>query len=105
MRPIDNLKRWFERDIRLATWREVEAIVDQPHVAEIRFSTDRFTYTVTADTNHGESYLGCTCFERERRRGRDLPDGKFSQGTWAEIVEAITDNEIVPVRPPPGLLF
>lgn len=105
---IETLKLWFERDIRHSTWRNVDKLVDQPHVAEIRFSTDRFTYTITADNNHGESYLGCTCFERQRRRGRDLPDGLFSAETWSEIVEAITENEIIPVRsppPPPGCLF
>lgn len=98
MTPMDMLKQWFERDIRLTTWAEVEKLVEQPLVAEIRFSTDLFTYTITVDANHGENYLGCTCFERSRRRGCDLPDGKFSRETWAEIVAAITENEILAVR-------
>jgi hypothetical protein len=42
---MDTLKLWFERDIRLLQWSEVEKRVDQPHVAEIRFSTDRFFAT------------------------------------------------------------
>lgn len=99
MTPMDMLKLWFERDIRLVSWVEVEKRVEQPLVAEIRFSTDRFTYTITVDANHGENYLGCTCFERSRRRGCDLPDGKFSKETWAEIIAAITENEILPDRP------
>lgn len=98
MTPMDMLRQWFERDIRLATWAEVEKLVEQPLVAEIRFSTDQFTYTITVDANHGENYLGCTCFERSRRRGGDLPDGTFSKETWAEIVAAITENEILAVR-------
>jgi len=98
MTPMELLKKWVERDIRLVTWYQVEKLVEQPRVAEIRFSTDRFTYTVTVDANHGENYLGCTCFERSRRRGCDLPDGKVTRETWAEIVAAITENEIAATR-------
>ncbi len=47
------------------------------------------------DAKHGENYMGCTCFERARRRGRDLPDGKFGRENWIEIVTAITVNEIL----------
>jgi hypothetical protein len=99
MTPMELLRQWFERDVRLVTWSEVEKLVEQSLVAEIRFSTERFTYTITVDANHGENYLGCTCFERTRRRGCDLPDGKFSKETWAEIMAAISENEILPDRP------
>lgn len=102
MRLIDELKAWFERDVHMMTWREVEAVVDQPSVAEIRFSTGRFRYVVTADVNHGESFLGGTCFDRVGRQSRDLPEGDCSERTWAKIVAEILENERGPVRPAQG---
>ena len=93
MRLIDNLKDWFERDVEFVTWREVEAVVDQPSVAEIRFSTGRFRYVVTADVNHGESFLGGTCFDRVGRQSRDLSEGDCSERTWGRIVAEILENE------------
>ena len=93
MRLIDNLKDWFERDVDFMTLREVEAVVDQPSVAEVRFSTGRFNYTVTADVNHGESFLGGTCFDRVGRQSRDLVEGDCSERTWGRIVAEILENE------------
>ena len=93
MRLIDNLKDWFERDVDFMTLREVEAVVDQPSVAEVRFSTGRFIYTVTADVNHGESFLGGTCFDRVGRQSRDLVEGDCSERTWGRIVAEILENE------------
>lgn len=102
MRLIDELKAWFERDVHMMTWREVEAIVDQPRVAEIRFSTERFRYVVTADVNHGESFLGGTCFDRVGRQSRDLSEGDCSERTWDKIVVEILENERGPVRSTQG---
>lgn len=93
MRLIDKLKDWFERDVHLMSWREVETVVDQPCVAEVRFSTGRFSYTVTADVNHGESFLGGTCFDRVGRQSRDLVEGDCSERTWGRIVAEILGNE------------
>ena len=93
MRLIDELKAWFERDVHLMSWREVETVVDQPSVAEVRFSTGRFNYTVTADVNHGESFLGGTCFDRVGRQSRDLVEGDCSERTWGRIVAEILENE------------
>lgn len=89
---MDMLKSWIERDIRLVTWQEVQIRVEHALVAEIRFPTDLFTYTIIVDANHGENHLGYICFQRSRRRGCDLPDGNLSKKTWAEIVAAITEN-------------
>jgi hypothetical protein len=105
MPPLDSLKQWFNRDIRQVTWREVDTIVDQPSVAEIRSSTKSFVYTITADENHGRSYLGCTCFDRQRRVTRYLPKGVVSHETWDDIAQAIHANEMIRDRPLPGRLF
>ena len=93
MRLIDELKGWFERDVHWMAWREVEAVVDQPCVAEIRFSTGRFRYVVTADVSHGESFLGGTHFDRVGRQSRDLVEGDCSERTWGRIVAEILENE------------
>ena len=93
MRLIEELKAWFERDVHMMTWREVEAVVDQPSVAEVRFSTGRFVYTVTVDVNHGESFLGGTCFDRVGRQSWDLVEGDCSERTWGRIVAEILENE------------
>ena len=87
------MRQWFERDVDFLTWREVETVVDQPCVAEVRFSTGRFSYTVTADVNHGESFLGGTCFDRVGRQSRDLVEGDCSERTWGRIVAEILENE------------
>lgn len=98
MQLIEEIRRWFERDVDFLTWREVEAVVDQPSVAEIRFSMGRFSYTMTADVNHGESFLGGTCFDRVGQQSRDLVEGDCSERTWGRIVAEILENERAAVR-------
>lgn len=77
MPPINSLKNWFEKHVRFANWSGVEVVTDQLNNAEIRFSTARFTYTIWADTNGNEHYLGCICVELVGQRGCDLLDGPF----------------------------
>lgn len=105
LRPIDFLNTWFDRDISHPLRCEVETVVDQPTVAEIRFATRYFSYTVTADLMHGESFLGCTCFDRKQRTTRYLPEGPVCDQTWQEIVDAINESEMICKRPLPGHLF
>ncbi len=94
MPPLDQLRRWFIRDIRHVDWQEVDIPVDQLHAAEIRFTTKFHIYTITADESHGESFLGCTCFDRQRRTTGFLPEGYFDEDTWTDIAEAIEDKEM-----------
>lgn len=104
MPPIDDLRRWFERDIRFTTWRQVDTLVQQANAVEIQFSTKFHVYTITADERLGQSFLGCTCFDRMRRTTRYFPEGYFDEDVWHDIVEAIEDNEMI--RPAPrGHLF
>jgi hypothetical protein len=105
MPPINSLKLWFERDIRHATWRDVETLVDQPSVAEIRFATKYYRYTITADELHGQKFLGCTSFDRQHRTTKYLAEGLVDEKTWTEVVEAIDENELICSRPLPGRLF
>ena len=102
---MKTLKLWFERDLRKIGWPKVEVRVDQSEVAEIRFSTKFFTYTLTADTLHRESFLGGTCFDRIRQTTVDLPESQFKSETWTKIVEAIEELELISCRPRPGRLF
>lgn len=63
---------------------------------------------VAVPSNKYESgyYLGCVSSSRKPRpgewwhRGRDLPDGEFSEETWHKILAAIVSYEAVdPARP------
>jgi hypothetical protein len=99
--PLDQLRTWFERDLVRPTWGEVDVLVARPEAASIRSSTRRFTYTIHADVDGGDGYLGCTCTLNGERRGRDLPDGPLAESTWLEVLADLVDQEgddATPVR-------
>jgi hypothetical protein len=91
--PLDLLRAFFERDITHPTWNEVRILVPNPDSASIEFSTRRFTYSVHADVDGGNGYLGCTCTRNGARPGRDLPDGPFTESTCREILTEVVDQE------------
>ena len=100
MRPLEQLRTWFERDIHIATWRDVLVLDDTNHEAKLLFKTPRFTYVISAERHPDSGYLGCTVVQNAVKRGKDLPDGQFCENTWSEIVDAIRETEIVPIRDP-----
>ena len=81
MKLLETLRQWFRRDFLDFPKERIEWLVDQEQVGEFRFETDSFIYTITADTLHGEDYLGCVCKERTPPRWPDLPDGPFDEKT------------------------
>lgn len=66
-----------------------------------RIYTNDYCYSISATFDTDEGYLGCISTCRKNRpgeshtRGSDLPDGKFSLGTWRSILRGIVRNELV----------
>src|SRR3990167_5480513 len=72
---------------------------------------NRFSFRLSARKGGLPPYFGCTAVSRcwrpgeDWHRGRDLPDGDFSEGLWHRIGLAILSYELdEPVRPNPWQL-
>jgi hypothetical protein len=113
MASIAELKGWFERDIRFATWTENVQLdeADQPQKAEIRLYTDTNEYLLTVTTPEGEAEarIDCTVRARKARAGLHQPRVRrllpghntvLNQRTWRRLLGAIVGMELVRVRRP-----
>jgi hypothetical protein len=109
MAAIDELKSWFARDLKFATWDENVKVDDSdPNKIEIRFYTDTNEYLLTilpqgADPPH----IDATAKSRKPRAGqiaprlrRLLPVGRtpLSARAWRRIVGGIVGLELVRVH-------
>lgn len=82
------------------------AVVVQRHKRTIRFKlwTATNEYSVVADLNGPQGYLGAFAKSRMSRagetwhRGNDLPDGNFCEETWRKILEGIVRYEAQEIK-------
>lgn len=109
MASIDELRNWFERDLRFASWDE-NVDVDAADVTrtEVRFFTDTNEYTLTIHAEgDGEPAFDATVRPRKPRAGqtavrsrRLLPAGRvrLNERTWRRILAGIVGLELVRVH-------
>lgn len=75
---------------------KIQIVVNTEDVTRIRIFTSDHSYQISARP----TYLGCQAGTRkprageEHNRGNDLPDGKFSRGTFVRIIGAIVGYEL-----------
>ncbi len=79
--------------------------MDQPSVAEIRFATKHHIYSITANALHDQNFLGCACYNRQRRTTSYLAEGLLDEEISSEIAEAIDEIEMLVAKPLPSSLF
>ena len=68
----------------------------------VRFFTNDYSYSIHVHWKQTmeDSYLGCTVTSRKPRpgeswhRGNDLPDGKYNDETWNDILRGIVSYEM-----------
>ena len=110
MALTDQLKAWFERDVRFATWDENVKVDDSdPNSIDVRFYTDNNEYilAVSAAEDGGEPYIDVTVNARKPRAGqtavrtrRILPAGRgrLDAGTWRRLIGSVVGLELVRVQ-------
>jgi hypothetical protein len=109
MAILDDLKTWFERDIRFATWGENVKVVElEPDKFEVFFYTDTNEYRLTLVTEGDDPpRLDATVRSRKPRAGQTasrvrslLParPGQSNERIWRRILGAIVGLELVRVH-------
>ncbi len=100
---IESLCRYGHEPLRYVLW-DPERIEEGPLVKLwAKVFTDRYVYRISATAN---SLCSGASARKPRAgetwtRGRDLPDGPFSEETWQEIVLAIVRYELVELEGKP----
>ena len=109
MAELDDLKAWFERDIRSATWAEnVKVDESQPDKIEVSFYTDTNEYRLAFVTEGDKApRLDATVRSRKPRAGQTTsrvrplvavrPD-QSNERIWRRILGAIVGLELVRVH-------
>jgi hypothetical protein len=110
MASIEQLKAWFERDLRFATWGE-NAFVENldPNKVEIRLYTDTNEYTLTLVTESADDspLIDATVRSRKPRAGetalrmrRLLAPGRnhLTERVWRRVLGSIVGLELVRVH-------
>jgi hypothetical protein len=109
MASIDQLKAWFERDLRFATWGENVLVADcGAGKTEIRFYTDTNEYAlILLDEAGGAPSIDATVRSRKPRAGlgtsrmrRLFAGGRYrlSERAWRRILGSIVGLELVRVH-------
>jgi hypothetical protein len=109
MAILEDLRIWFERDIRFATWGEnVKVVESQPDNFEVLFYTDTNEYRLTLVTEGDDPpRLDATVRSRKPRAGlttsRVRPlfparPGQSNERIWRRILGAIVGLELVRVH-------
>jgi hypothetical protein len=111
MATIDDLKGWFERDLKSAGWDEnVEFDDSDPNNVTIRLYTQTNEYTLkVVPREEGIPRLNCTVRSRKARAG--LPPAtprqllrnpqfpnRLNERTWRRLLGAIVGFELVRVH-------
>ncbi len=112
MAIIDDLKSWFERDIRGATWDDNVKVDDSdPEKIDVRFYTDTNEYILTIFPNGEDVPLVDSLVRpRKARAGlnvvpeRNLLAGgqiRLTEGAWRRILFRIVGLELVRIHAAP----
>jgi hypothetical protein len=110
MASIEDLKSWFERDIKFATWEDnVQVDASDPSRTVIRFYTDTNEYSlIITPRDDGElPRVDCAVRARKARAGlanprvrqlwRNRPH-RLNERTWRRVLGAIVGLELVRVH-------
>jgi hypothetical protein len=111
MAAIDDLKTWFDRDIKFATWAENVRVDDSdPGQLEVRFYTDTNEYVLTITPLETETFrVECVARARKPRAGLSAPRTRpllrgprhrLNERVWHRILAAIVGMELVRVHRP-----
>ena len=110
MASNDNLKTWFERDIKFATWSEsVQVDESDPGKTVIRFYTDTNEYqlTLTPQENEAAPRFECAVRARKARAGLAAPrvrhlwrgrPHRLNERMWRRFLGAVVGLELVRVH-------
>ena len=113
MATVEELKGWFERDLKSASWDEnVEVDDSDPNNVTIRLYTQTNEYTLkVVPRDEGIPRLNCTVRPRKPRAG--LPaaaprpllrnpqfPNRLNERTWRRLLGAIVGFELVRVHRP-----
>jgi hypothetical protein len=109
MASIDELKSWFERDLKFATWDEnVSVDESDPKKFEVKFYTETNEYSLAVLPQGDDSpHIDATVKSRKPRAGqasprvrRLLPVGRtpLNERAWRRILGAIVGLELVRVH-------
>ena len=113
MATIEELKGWFERDIKSASWDEnVEFDESDPGNLTIRIYTQTNEYTLrVVAREEGIARLNCTVRSRKPRAGMPAAaprqllrnpqfPNRLNERTWRRLLGAIVGFELVRVHRP-----
>jgi hypothetical protein len=109
MASIDDLRTWFERDIKFATWAEsVQVDETGAGTLEIRLYTDTNEYLLTVTpVDGGAPHIDCVVRARKARAGLLSPRARallrgsnlrLNERVWSRILGAIVGMELVRVH-------
>lgn len=111
MASIDDLKSWFERDIKLATWAEnvrFDAVDTGKLEIHLYTNTNEYILTVTGQ-NEEMPAVECAVQARKARAGLPSPrvrrllrgrNHRLNERVWHRILGAIVGTELVRVHRP-----
>jgi len=110
MALADELRVWFERDIRFASWDENVLVREfGAERAEVRFYTDtnEYLFTITVVESDQDPVFDAEVTPRKTRAGQEtsrsrslLPPGKYRLDgrTWRRVMGMILGLEIVRIQ-------
>jgi hypothetical protein len=109
MATIDDLKEWFERDVKFATWEENVRVEASAAETVVRLYTDINEYVLTISPQGEGALLDCAVRSRKARAGlaeprfRPLWNGQrrqLAEWSWRRLLGAIVGLELVRVHRP-----
>jgi hypothetical protein len=109
MAAIDDLREWFELDLRAASWeRNVTVDDSDPANIDVRFYTDVNEYRLTITEDSDGAFIEAAATSRKARAGQSearsrhipLSVGRtpLNQRAWRRLLNAVVANELVRVQ-------
>ena len=109
MAGIDDLREWFEHDLRAANWERNIAVDDSnPANIDVRFYTDVNEYKLTITEDSDGAFIEATITARKARAGQSearsrhipLSVGRtpLNQRAWRRLLNAVVANELVRIQ-------
>jgi hypothetical protein len=110
MAAIDDLKEWFEVELRGASWdRNVQVDDSDPANIDVRFYTDVNEYNLTITEGADGAVMDAWVTARKARAGqpearsRHLSRTPLNQRTWRRLLSAVVSTELVRIQRPDPL--